>query len=239
LFLPLFAARRDQIDPPDRALLEFAETLSMFDNTLRHWVEKPLQAIANPLEKAGITATQVTLVGFFLGLLGAVAVACGWMVLGFLGVLLNRLADGVDGALARRQGPTAFGGYLDSVLDFIFYAAIPIGFAVSQPESHALPAAVLLGSFLANGGAFFAFAALQGQMRPTPEGKTETLSSREAWRTQKALPYIVGLAEGGETVLMFLLFCLFPRFFPELAYGFAALCFVSAIARIFSVAARS
>jgi hypothetical protein len=38
--------------------------------------------------------------------------------------------------------------------------------------------------------------------------------------------------EGGETIAFFLLFCLFPTFFPTLATVFAALCLLTAVQRM-------
>ena len=41
-----------------------------------------------------------------------------------------------------------------------------------------------------------------------------------------------GLAEGTETILFFVLFSLFPGYFPFLAWTFAVVCLVAAAARI-------
>ena len=74
-------------------------------------------------------------------------------------ILLNRVADGVDGAIARRLGSTDLGGYLDILCDFIFYAAVPLGFALARPENGAA-AAFLIFSFVGTGSSFLAYAAI-------------------------------------------------------------------------------
>ena len=66
-----------------------------------------------------------------------------------LPLLLNRALDGLDGALARLSRVTDRGAFLDIGLDFVFYAAIPLAFAVSDPAANALAAAVLLAAFSA------------------------------------------------------------------------------------------
>ena len=103
------------------------------------------------------------------------------------------------------------------MLDFIFYGAIPLAFALAEPAANGLAAAVLLTSFYANGAAFLAFSAI---------------AARHGLETQaqglKSLYYVGGLAEGSETIAVFVAFCLWPSAFPVVAYAFAVLCFLSA-----------
>ena len=40
-------------------------------------------------------------------------------------LLLNRLADGLDGAVARQTAPSALGAYIDIVSDFLLWALLP------------------------------------------------------------------------------------------------------------------
>lgn len=193
----------------------------MLDGRMKKRLDPALDAIARRLGRAGFGADAVTATGFVLGLGAALAIAFGVYGLGLGLILLSRLADGLDGALARQTRPTDLGGYLDIVLDFIFYGAIPLGFAVADPQANALPAAVLLMSFYANGASFLAFA-LMAEKR-----KLVTTA-----RGPKSLYFTTGLAEAGETLLVFVLACLVPAWFGVLAYGFAALCFVTCAARI-------
>lgn len=193
----------------------------MFDARLRRLIDPPLDAAGKRLAAGRVPADAVTIAGFAVGLLAAVAIAFGHYTLGLALVALNRIADGLDGAVARATAKSDRGGFLDIVLDFFFYGAIPFAFAAADPERNALAAAALLLSFYANGACFLAFAifAERRGIETTAQG-------------QKSLFYLGGLAEGGETVAAFLLMCLLPAWFPAIAWIFAAVCGISATARL-------
>ncbi len=193
----------------------------MFDARLRPLIDPPLNKAGKWLAGLGAGANTVTLLGFGLGIAAAVAIALGATLLGFVLIALNRLADGLDGAIASASQKTDLGGYLDITLDFFFYGAIPLAFAILDPENNALPAAALLCSFYANGSAFLAFAIMAERKGLATENQGV-----------KSLYYLSGLAEGAETIALFLLMALLPAWFPVLAWGFATLCFVSAGARV-------
>ncbi|HRK18929.1 MAG TPA: CDP-alcohol phosphatidyltransferase family protein, partial [Hyphomicrobiaceae bacterium] len=118
--------------------------------------------VAAVLARQGIGANAVSIGGAVLGLAGAVAIAAGAPLAGLVLFILGRISDGLDGAVARASGtgPTDWGGFLDIVLDFLVYAAIPLAFAMLDPGSNGVAAALLLASFLANGSAFLAFATI-------------------------------------------------------------------------------
>jgi hypothetical protein len=80
---------------------------------------------------------------------------------------------------------------------------------------------LLLASYLANGSAFLAFSIM-----------AEKRGLATSAQGQKSIYYQVGLAEGFETVAFMLAVCVFPGAFASLALIFAALCAVSAVARI-------
>ena len=193
----------------------------MFDARIRPMIDPVLNRLGALLAAAGIGANGVTLIGFGLGIGAAIAIATGYFLLGFVLIALNRIADGLDGAIARVTAKTDLGGYLDISLDFFFYGAIPLAFAIQDPANNALPAAALLCSFYANGSAFLAFAIMAERRGLTTDQQGS-----------KSLYYLGGLAEGTETIVLFLLMALLPNWFPVLAWGFAAVCFVSAGARV-------
>lgn len=166
------------------------------------------------------SADQITLLGFALGLLALPALAFGWFALALALIVLNRLLDGLDGAIARINGPTDRGAFLDISLDFLFYASVPLGFAFFDPAANALPAAVLLVAFIGTGSSFLAFSAIAAQRGL----KSEQYPS-------KGIYYLGGLTEGAETIAVFVLMCLFPAFFALLAWIFAAACFVTTLVR--------
>lgn len=193
----------------------------MLDSRMRKLIDPPLNRIGQWLASKHITANDVTLIGFAIGLLAALAIAFQFYVLGLLLLLLSRLADGLDGAVARASAPTDLGGFLDITLDFFFYGAIPMAFAIADPQANALPAAVLLAGFYATGSSFLAFAIMAEKRKITTTA-----------RGLKSLYYIGGLAEGTETIAVFVAFCLFPGWFAWIAYAFAAICFVTAANRV-------
>ena len=193
----------------------------MFDRQLITAARQPLQKIASGLLASGITANQMTVAGFIAGLTAVPLIITGHMLWALVSILLNRLADGLDGTMARLTGPTDRGAFLDSVFDFLFYSAIPLAFAFAAPEQNALAAATLIYSFVGTGCSFLAFAVLAAK---------RGITSMEY--PDKGFYYLGGLTEGTETILLFVVMCLFPAWFPVLAYGFAALCLLTIISRI-------
>lgn len=172
------------------------------------------------LAARGIRADQLTLAGCAVGLAAAGAAALGLYGLALMGLVLNRLADGLDGAVARVTGPTDRGAFLDIALDFVFYAAFPLGFVLADPAANALPGAVLICSFVLSGTSFLAFAVVAAKRGRTAEAYP-----------MKGIYYLGGLTEGAETIAVFALFCLFPAAFPVLALVFAAACAVTGLSR--------
>lgn len=183
---------------------------------------KPLvTAIARGLARAGVRADHVTLAGFAIGLGAAAAIALQHYTLGLLLIAISRLADGVDGALARLTAPTERGAFLDITLDFLFYAAIPLAFAFADPARNALPAAVLIAAFIGTATTFLAFATLAMQR-----------GLKSSAYPDKGLYYLGGLTEATETLACFALMCLWPQHFAVWAWGFAALCALTIVTRL-------
>jgi len=193
----------------------------MLDKHVIPLFKPPLRRVAAALAVRGWTADQVTVAGFLLGMCCFIALALGQSTAALIFLLLNRLADGVDGELARIKNPTDAGGFLDIALDFIFYALFPLGFAIADPDNNALPAAALIASFVGTGASFLAFASM-----------AEKHSIAHPEFGYKGLYYLDGLAEGTETVLFFVLMCLMPNEFALLAWIFAAVCLVTAVNRV-------
>lgn len=192
----------------------------MIDARILPLQKAALQPLAERLSHRGVKADQISLVGFMAGVGAFVALCYGQWLAALLLILANRVLDGLDGAVARIQGPTDRGAYLDIALDMVFYALIPLGFAVAAPDVNALPAAVLIVSFVGTGSSFLAFSAVAAKLgRKAPEFPT------------KGIYYAGGLAEGFETIAVFVAMCLLPASFPVIAYGFAALCALTTVIR--------
>ena len=129
----------------------------MFDAALLPILKRAVDRPARALVARGVTADQITLTGFLVGLLGVAAAASGAFAAALVCLAINRLADGFDGAVARLTKPTDRGAFLDIALDFMFYGLFPLGFALHDPANNALPAAVLVCSFIGTGSSFLAF----------------------------------------------------------------------------------
>lgn len=193
----------------------------MIDPKLLPVTRAVLDVPARLLVRLGVTADQVTVAGFVVGLLAVPLLALEHYTAALIAILLNRLADGLDGAVARRTQLTDAGGYIDIVLDFIFYSAVVFGFLLASPEQNAVAAGVLLVTFMGTGSTFLAFASVAGKR-----------GIENPSYPNKSLHYMGGLTEGFETILAFVAFCLWPQHFAVLAYIFAAACWITAITRI-------
>lgn len=193
----------------------------MLDGLMRRLIDPPLDRAGAALARGRIPADLLTGLGLLAGLGAAAAVAAGWDPLALGLLALGRVLDGLDGATARASRMTDRGGFLDIVFDFIFYGAIPLAFALRDPGANALAAAVLLFSFYVNGATFLAYAAVAAK---------RGLESR--LRGLKSIHFTIGLAEGTETILAFAAMILLPAWFPLIAYGFAGLTLMTAVARI-------
>jgi phosphatidylglycerophosphate synthase len=193
----------------------------MIDRYLYPLTGRLLASPARLLAAKGISANQITLTGLGFGLLAALAISFQLYLVGLLFIVLNRLADGLDGAVARLSAPDPRGAYLDITLDFLFYGMIPLAFALADPLANAIPAAVLLSCFLGTGTSFLAWSAA---------GAKAGLDAK-AYPT-KGILYLGGLTEGFETIALFVIACLFPSGFPWLAYLFAIACLLTIVMRI-------
>lgn len=193
----------------------------MLDRAAIAVLRPALDAGARALVRVGVGADAVTLAGFAIGIAAAAAIGLGDYGWGLGLLLASRLADGLDGAVARHTHTTDRGAFLDITLDFLFYASIPLAFALADPVRNALPAGVLLAAFIGTGSSFLAFAVM---------AERRGLAS-DAYPS-KGFYYLGGLTEASETLICFVLMCLWPDHFAWWAYGFAALCGITVATRI-------
>ncbi|MGK0268684.1 MAG: phosphatidylglycerophosphate synthase [Paraglaciecola sp.] len=193
----------------------------MLDPLLNKILRPPLAIAAKPLTRLGITADQVTIFGFVLGILAVPAIIAEQFNLALVLILLNRVCDGLDGAVARQTYSSDAGGFLDISLDFIFYSAIVFAFIVSHPEQNAVAGSLLMLSFTATGSCFLAFAIMASKHNiDNPQ------------YPNKSMHYMGGLAEGFETIVVLCLFCLVPQHFVPIALFYTAACCITAGVRI-------
>ncbi len=193
----------------------------MLDRHITPLIRPAVEAIARALVQRGIRADHVTLAAFGIGIVAMLCIVSRAYFLGAVLILVSRLCDALDGAVARQTETTDAGGFLDIALDFLFYAGIVLAFAIASPKVNALPAAVLLMTFVGTTSSFLAFAALAAK---------RGIVSIEY--PDKSFYFLGGLAEATETLLFFIAFCLCPRWFQPLAYAFAVLCAITTFTRV-------
>jgi len=193
----------------------------MLDPLMRRLIDPPLNKAAGYWPLA-ISANQITVIGFGFGLAACWAVANQAYELALVLLLINRFGDGLDGAVARRNGATDLGAYLDIVADFLLWSLLPLAFLVGAPQN-AVAAAVLLSSFAMSMVVFLAFAIMAEKRGVSTESQGK-----------KSFFYMAGLAEGTETIGFFALVMIAPTYFIPAAYGFAALVYLSVIGRLWT-----
>ncbi|PWQ94358.1 CDP-alcohol phosphatidyltransferase family protein [Leucothrix pacifica] len=193
----------------------------MLDRKVLDKTRTLLHTLTSALLARKISANHVTIAGFVVGMCALPALLLDLPLLALVFIILNRLLDGLDGTLARMTTPTDSGGFLDIVLDFLFYSSVPLGFALANPEQNALAAAVLIYAFIGTGCSFLAFAVIAAKRE---------MSSTDY--PNKSFYYLGGLTEATETIIVFALMCIWPEWFSVFAYGFAALCAITTVLRI-------
>lgn len=192
----------------------------MFDSQVRRLKDKLYYPVAKHLTKA--PPATITILALATGLIGAYFAAIGSIVLSLIMWLLSRMLDGFDGLVARLHGKQSdFGGYFDIVLDFVIYAAVPIGLVLSKPTSqNYLALAIMLSSFYVNTASWMYLAAIL-EKRALREENTQTTIT---------VPH--GLIGGTETIIMYCVFLLFPNWIFILFNIFSTLVFVTVIQRL-------
>ncbi len=199
---------------------EFSRAFEMLDRYLLEAQNALLRPVALQLSSRGVAADALTLIGFLFGVGSAIFIATGFAGTALILIALNRLFDGLDGAVARLAGPTDRGAFLDIALDFAFYAMVPLAFAVANPTQNAMAACLLLASFMGTASSFLAFAVIAAK-----RGATSTSFP------QKGIYYLGGLTEGTETIVAFTAMCLWPNQFPIIATVFSVLALLTTMMR--------
>lgn len=190
----------------------------MFDAKLRSVMAPGCNLAGRNLARLGLRPMALTAVGFVVGVGACVSVARRlWMVALILWVA-NRIFDGLDGAVARAWGKSESGALLDITADFIVYGGFIVGLAIADPSAR-LACAVLLLAYYVSGAAFLALSSLL-ERRGSPADD------------ERSLRFSGGLAEGSETIVVYILFCLLPSQIVPIAWGFSVAVFITAIQRI-------
>ena len=185
----------------------------MLDHTLRVYKDDLLKPLAHQLGR--VSPNTITVLAMIVGLASAGAAALQWYWLALGLWLLNRVLDGLDGMVARAHARQSdFGGYLDIVLDFVVYAAVPIGLYLGHPSGvNAIGLIVLLSAFYVNAASWIYLSAILEKRAAGASARGEL--------TSVTIPN--GLVGGAETILFYTLFLVFPGVLPWLFTAMTAM----------------
>lgn len=193
----------------------------MLDSTVRPIIDPPLDHIGRFLSRQGISANTMTFMGFGCGLAAILLIIQGEYLWGVFFITLNRLCDGLDGAIARVRGLTDFGGLLDIVCDFIVYAGVVFSFGVHDPDK-LIYAAFLVLSFMGPITSFLAYGIIAAKREVTID-----------IRGQKSFYYMGGICEGTETFATLVLLCFLPEYFDIICITYGVLCWMTTMGRVY------
>ena len=189
---------------------------------LKNGIEK----LANKLLLGKISANQLSLTGLIIGLLSSFFIFLSGLLLWKLALIVCSIVlmvisfffDVLDGAVARLEEPTTFGGILDIFCDRTVEVSIIIALVSTDPSILMWPGISSLGAvilcitmFLLVGG---------------------SVEAKDLEESKKVIYYRHGLMERSETFLFLLFTTIFIvwRFF--LLCFFAVLVFVTALLRL-------
>ncbi|MEO7746005.1 MAG: CDP-alcohol phosphatidyltransferase family protein [Actinomycetota bacterium] len=192
----------------------------MLDAPVRRALAPVLDRVGATLADAGVPPFALTASGFAAGLAACVAVTRHAWTAALVLWLVNRLLDGLDGPTARRGGATDLGGFLDIVADFTVYAGFVLAVGVAVPDAR-IACLALLTAYYVSGTAFLALSSL-----------LERRGSPGVAADRRSLRFVGGLAEGTETVLVYVLFCLLPQHAQLIAWVFTAAVAVTVVQRV-------
>jgi phosphatidylglycerophosphate synthase len=190
----------------------------MLDPRMRRLLAPALNKAGARLSDAGLPPLALTGAGWLAGAGACVAVATHHWLLGLVLWLANRVLDGLDGPVARRRGATDLGGFLDIVADFSIYAGFLVAVAVAVPGAR-LACVALLTAYYISATAFLALSSLI-ERRGSTGGDG------------RSLRFVGGLAEGTETVIVYVLFCLLPTHAAAIAWAFTGAVAITAAQRV-------
>jgi len=194
----------------------------MLDPYLRPIIDPPLNFIGKRLVSIGMTPNAMTLAGFCCGLGAMISIIFHHYNIAAALLISNRLADGLDGAIARHKGLSDFGGFLDIVCDFIIYSGIVFAFGIANPDN-LMYANFLIFSFIGPITSFLAYAIIAS--------KRQIMTQK---RGRKSFYYLGGICEGTETAAVLILFCILPDYFNIICLIYGILCWLTTLGRVYS-----
>lgn len=176
-----------------------------------------IDMIARKLSNIGISANVISILGFMIGIFAINFLSLERYGYALICILINRLFDALDGAIARGNKVTDFGVFLDATLDYIFYAGVIFGFALANPFQNAVAASFLLFAFTSAACAMLAYAVVAYKNN----------GSQKLELGQSPF-YLGGIAQGFETLIALIILCIIPGWFLQIAIILGILSLVKA-----------
>lgn len=190
----------------------------MLDQRVRALSRPILDRVGSWLSGRRVRATTVTAIGWLLGVAACLSVGFKFWGLALVAWLLNRVMDGIDGAVARREGVTDRGGYLDLMADFSIYSGFVVALAVAIPTAQ-LASVVLLGTYYLSGAALLAASGLLDR-------------AGAAGRDEQSIRFLGGLAEGVETTVAYVAIIVVSSHAAQIEWVFASMVLVTTVQRL-------
>jgi len=124
-----------------------------YDGYVSRYINRRISdPIAKLLARTRITPNQISWATFGLAVFSCLSFIYNWNIAAGLLAQLSSIIDGVDGSLARLKGmSSAFGGFLDSILDRYADILILLGLTMWSASNEVYPHIWLVG-FLAIAG---------------------------------------------------------------------------------------
>lgn len=171
----------------------------MIDNYFRERFPAYATPVLELLASSRFSPLWLTGAGFLFAILSAIAIIFNQPLVALVLWWIGRLFDGLDGLYARMTGAvSSFGAYCDIVSDMAAYSLFVMAMSVVHPEFTAYWLVILCGYILCSVSAITL-------------GSLELAHGVPA-RDNRSLRLAAGVAEGGETGIMYSLFLIFPDY---------------------------
>ncbi|KIQ94282.1 Inner membrane protein YnjF [Anoxybacillus thermarum] len=165
----------------------------MLDTHARKYVQPFIETTASRLLKMGLTANQVTMMSFLVGLSSGILFYLNYVVAAVIVLWMSGFLDAVDGTMARKTNVSPWGTVMDVTFDRIVEISVILGIAFKYP--HVQWALLLLSvSIIFSITVFLTVGAVSNK------------------KGMKSFYYQPGLAERTEGFLLFSLMMLLPNY---------------------------
>lgn len=176
----------------------------MLDTHARKYVQPIIEKTADFFIKAGLSANQVTYLGFFVGVSTGIFAYLGYPFIAVFVLWLSGFLDAVDGTMARKTKPSLWGTLLDITFDRLVEISVIIGLAFRFQES--MWALLLLSVSI-----IFAMTVFL------------TVGALSEKNGIKSFYYQAGLAERTEGFILFSVMILFSQYLTAITLVFLAI----------------